>query len=150
MTGQVGNDEFYFYPQSGTGLDTKKYINDRLEAAPFEVAPGVGFWFENKSGSRHTVTFAGTLETFAPREIARVDITGNTLPYTLESSRLSAFEGDYIYTPSGTGLSPTGYGTTGWRGTFSLNNSDGCWYKHGATRYWIINLKEGVSIRDRL
>jgi hypothetical protein len=151
MDGQVGIDEFYFYPQSGTGLDAKKYINNALVGAPFDVAPGVGFWFENKSTSRHSVTFVGTLETLADREIKPMDITGNCMPYAVNSAGLNAFDGDYIYPPSGTGLGAFRWSATsgGWLGSFTLNNTDGCWYEHAGTRFWHIDLKNGVSVKER-
>gem|GEM_PF-1758025 len=150
MLGQVGNDEFYFYPKSeGGGLDAKRYVNDALIAAPFAVAPGVGFWVENKSATGHSLTFVGILETLGNKEITAVDITGNPAPYQLRSTGLAAMDGDKIFPPASTGgLDAYTFRSGGWVGSFALNNTDGCWYEHLGTRYWRIDLRHGVSIRE--
>lgn len=155
MSGQVGNDEFYFYPKSeGGGLDAKRYVDDRLNAATFIVSPGVGFWVENKSGNEHKLTFVGILETLGEREITRIDITGNTAPYPSSFLALRAYLGDKIFPPATTGgLNAYVHGADGWivrdRNLTLLNTTDGCWYEHSATRYWRIDLRGGVSIKDR-
>jgi hypothetical protein len=177
MTGAfTGNDVYFYVPStglyssdaavtvgSGRGQTTNGWANLGTNVA----SPGVGFWFENKTGVTITNTFVGTVPTGPITNVlgAGFNLVGSAVPTSgdIVSNTISMFTnyniGDNIYTynplnppstayteysivPSSGRGSGSGYNNNWTPGDAVVPNvGEGFWYenKAGTTVNWVEN-----------
>jgi hypothetical protein len=141
LSGQLASGRLVVYPQSGGGLGRSEYVG-AAGGGSFSggaaIRPAVGFWFENDATPK-TISFVGSFETVGSKSLANLDLSGNPVPYTLNSSLLGGQSGDIMYLQSGGGLGRFQRSGSAWS-SFSLGLAQGFWYEKTGTRNWSINL----------
>jgi hypothetical protein len=170
----TGNDVYFWSPSTGYSEDIAKTpgvgFQNTTNANGWSfngtnmASPGVGFWFDNKSGTNITVTFVGTVPTGAITNVLvnGFNLVGSAVPMSgdLASNTISALTnyniGDTIYTYSATNASPYAEYVTasgifaghGYNGNWTAagdpivpNVGQGFWYdnKVGTTVNWVEN-----------
>lgn len=141
LSGQLTAGQLIVYPQAGGGLGRIPY-----DGAPgggeftvgFNIEPTAGFWLENDENPR-VLTFLGSFETLGSMPISDIDLSGNPVPYSLNSSGIGGQTGDILYPQAGGGLGRIPRSSTGWP-SFTLTLGQGFWYEKTGLRTWNIDL----------